>query len=315
MTIRLDARTGKWYYRFQQQRQDYSAFGFRTKGEAKHAELLKLQELTSWPTSPQRLTHKLTFAEAGQWFFENHAKPHKRSWKNDRARIAVMTRFFGRRLLRAITPETVEAFLNELPRVVQARTGQSLSDHTRNHYLRLLKAIYNRLKKYRLYYGENPTCHVEVKKIPRARVRFLYPSEEKLLTPAVAQDRMVWPYYYVALHTGMRIGEIARMRVEDVSISIRDLFVPNSKSSRSRHVPISEELAAFLEGMMAGKPPQDYALVGITSDYVSRRFQGICQHVGLPDFRFHDLRHTFAARLLSKGVPIYKVSKIWLFRL
>ncbi|PYV38573.1 MAG: hypothetical protein DMG06_25360 [Acidobacteria bacterium] len=37
----------------------------------------------------------------------------------------------------------------------------------------------------------------------------------------------------------MLIGEIARMRVEDISISIRDIFIPNSKSSRSRHVPMS----------------------------------------------------------------------------
>ena len=34
-----------------------------------------------------------------------------------------------------------------------------------------------------------------MKKVPRARVRFLYPAEEKLLTPEVAQDAIVWPHY------------------------------------------------------------------------------------------------------------------------
>jgi len=138
----------------------------------------------------------------------------------------------------------------------------------------------------------------------------LYPAEEKLLTPVVAQDAIVWPYYVVALHTGMRVGEIVRMRVEDISISLRDIFIPNSKNSRSRHVPMSEELANFLTVLMDGKTPSDYALAGVIRDYVSRRFRWLCQKSGVANLKFHDLRSTFAARLLTKGVPIYKVSKI-----
>ena len=158
--------------------------------------------------------------------------------------------------------------------------------------------------------GGNPAFYVEMKKVPRARVRFLYPAEEKPLTPVVAQDAIVWPYYVVALHTGMRLGEIARIKVEDISISIRDLFVPNSKSKRSRHVPISEELAPFLDRLIAGKKPEDHALAGVIRDYVSRRFRWLCQSSSVANLKFHDLRHTFAARLLTRGVPIYKVSKI-----
>ena len=45
-------------------------------------------------------------------------------------------------------------------------------------------------------------------------------------------------------------------------------------------------------------------------DYVSRRFRWLCQKSGVADLKFHDLRHAFAARLLTRGVPIYKVSKI-----
>jgi integrase len=206
--------------------------------------------------------------------------------------------------MRDVTSEDLEAFLN----AVQMKFG--IKDTTRNHYLALVKAIYNRVKKWRLYRGENPAFYVEMKKVPRARVRFLYPHEEKLLTPVVAQDTIVWPYYVVALHTGMRLGEIARMKTQDISISIRDIFVPNSKSNRSRHVPISEELAVFLEHLIAGKRPEDFALAGVIRDYVSRRFRWICQKSGVADLKFHDLRHTFTARLLSRGVPIYKVSKI-----
>jgi len=252
----------------------------------------------------ERPTKDLTLAEAGQMFFENHAKKNKRSWKNDRARIAALSRYFGQKRMNQVTPEELDAFLD----AVQQKRG--LSDHTRNHYLALVKAIYNRLKKWRLYFGNNPASYMEMKKVPRARVRFLYPAEEKALTPVVSEDSLVWPYYVVALHTGMRIGEIAKLKVEDISISLRDIFIPNSKSNRSRHVPMSEELAVFLTAHVSGKNTSDHALAGVTANYVSRRFKGLCERSGVANLKFHDLRHTFTARLLTKGVPIYKVSKI-----
>lgn len=303
MSIRRDSRTKKWYYRFHRGR-SYFKGGFRTYAQAQDAQRIRLDHVIECGASAQHSAKDLTVAEAGQLFFEKHSQKNKRSWKNDRARVAAVGRFFKKTLMKDVTPEALEEFLDGL----QQRLG--IKDSTRNHYLALVKAIYNRLKKWRLYRGENPAFFVEMKKVPRARVRFLYPAEEKLLTPTVAQDAIVWPYYVVALHTGMRLGEIVRMTVQDVSLSIRDIFVPNSKSHRSRHVPVSEELAVFLQRQIAGKRPGDCVLAGVIRDYVSRRFRWSCQKSSIADLKFHDLRHTFAARLLTKGVPIYKVSKI-----
>jgi integrase len=303
MSIRQDSRNKKWYYRFWRG-QSYFKGGFRTYDQAKQAEIKRMNQVIDQGTHPERPTNDLTLAEAGRLFFDKHSKRNKRSWKNDRARVEVIARHYGKKLMKDVTPENLESFLN----AVQKTHG--IKDTTRNHYLALVKAIYNRLKKWRLYVGENPAFCVEMKKVPRARVRFLYPAEEKLLTPVVAQDPIVWPYYVVALHTGMRVGELVRMKVQDISLIIRSIFIPNSKSSRSRHVPISEELAVFLENQIAGKKPEDNALAGVIRDYVSRRFQWSCRKSGLVDLKFHDLRSTFAARLLTKGVPIYKVSKI-----
>jgi integrase len=81
------------------------------------------------------------------------------------------------------------------------------------------------------------------------------------------------------------------MKVQDISLSIRDIFVPNSKSSRSRHVPVSEELAIFLAGQIAGRKPEDCALAGVIRDYVSRRFRWLCYKTSIADLKFHDLRH------------------------
>jgi len=88
------------------------------------------------------------------------------------------------------------------------------------------------------------------------------------------------------------------------------VFVPNSKTSRSRYVPLAEQAVALLAELTRGKGPEVRALDPVAKQTISEWFRELIQEAGLPDFRFHDLRHTFAAHMLTKGVPIYKVSKI-----
>jgi hypothetical protein len=171
MSIRQDPRTKRWYYRFWRG-QSYFKGGFRTYDQAKEAEVKRLNRVIEHGTHPEHPTKDLSLAEAGSLFFEKHSKTNKRSWKNDRARVDVIARFFGKKLMKDVTPEELEAFLN----AVQKNYG--IKDTTRNHYLALVKAIYNRMRKWRLYVGENPAFYVEMKKVPRARVRFLFPAEE-----------------------------------------------------------------------------------------------------------------------------------------
>ncbi len=309
MPIRQDSRSGKWYYRLQYRKARFFEGGFEKADQARRAEAKKLNGLAEGRITPEKPA-ELTFAEGARWFFENHAKPNKRSWKNDRARLEMAIRFFGNKLLKDVTPEDVDAFLIWAKKRGRGVGGKGLSDNTRNHYLAELRSVFNRLRKMRKYKGDNPCIYIEMKKVPRARVRFLFPAEERALSPVVAKDSLVWPYYYVALHTGMRIGEIAKLRVEDISFITGAIFIRNSKNGRSRYVPLSEDLQKFLEDRMIGKKPADYALAGVIRDYVSRRFRWCCKEAEVTDFQFHDLRHTFAQRLLAKGEPIYKVSKI-----
>src|SRR5258708_15253566 len=100
---------------------------------------------------PDRKAQSLTFAEGGQLFFENHSKPNKRSWKNDRARVNLMTPFFGSKPMKDITPESVEAFLKALPQLKKGRWHLPITDHTRNHYLSMLRTHFNWLRKRRHY--------------------------------------------------------------------------------------------------------------------------------------------------------------------
>jgi len=147
--------------------------------------------------------------------------------------------------------------------------------------------------------------------VPKARVRFLSPEEEKRLTPAVARDRRLWPYYVIALHTGMRLGEVQAMRVKDVIRHPKPmLFIPNSKTSRSRYVPLHGIALEVALERAKSKSPELMLLEGVGRVTISKWFSEACHAAQVADFTFHCLRHTFAGHMLSEGVPIYLVSKI-----
>jgi integrase len=303
MPIRQDPRNGSWYYRFHRGR-SYFKGGFETKQLARDAEISARASAREGRSFMERPAKDLTFGEACGLFFERHSLKQKRSWRDDQFRIKALTEVLGKRSLKRIAPEHLEQFLDEL----QARNG--FGDLSRNNYVALVKAIYNRMRKWQVYHGDNPASYLEMRKVPRVRVRFLYPSEERSLTPAVRQKAAIWPYYFVGLHTGMRLNEMIQMRVEDVDLITGNIFIRMSKSSRSRHVPLSDELAAFLRTLVAGKAPSEPVLPRHCRWFISGEFTKVCRKAGIPDFVFHCLRHTFAARLLGRGVPIYKVSKI-----
>src|SRR5581483_8713090 len=86
---------------------------------------------------------------------------------------------------------------------------------------------------------------------------FLYPEEEKRLTPVVARMPRLWPYYVIALHTGMRLGEISAMRVKDIQLYPTPMiFVPNSKTKRSRYVPLHGLALDVVKDRLKGRQDQ-----------------------------------------------------------
>ena len=301
---------GERFYRFHLNKRELRRQGFRIRTEAERAETLKKSEMLHRHASGLELDDDLQLREAADMFFEQYARPFKKSWKGDRAFINVIKEFFGDRRIRDINLRDIDVFRAYVAKNVDGMKGK-VTPHTVNHYHAELKAIINWAKKRRLYFGDNPAWGVSMAKVEKAKVRFLMPEEEKRLTPIVAKDTRLWPYYVLALHTGMRIGELCRVRIRDV-IRYPDpmIFVAHSKSQRSRYVPLSGVALEIVANRIQGKPPESVLLDCVNRETVSQWFKECCKEAQVMDFTFHCLRHTFASYMLSRGVPIYKVSKI-----
>ncbi len=157
-------------------------------------------------------------------------------------------------------------------------------------------------------------------------------DETRRLLDAAAEDRLE-ALYVLAVHTGMRQGEMLALRWQDVDmenavLSVRRTLTrrggkvafgePKTKKSRRsiRLTPQAvEALRAHLERQLRdmeilGDHYQDQGLIFTTdtgapinpSNLRQRSFTPLLKRAGLPHMRFHDLRHTCATLLLSRGV-------------
>lgn len=142
-----------------------------------------------------------------------------------------------------------------------------------------------------------------------AAVKSLPPNNKRevFLTPAQVRklaEHCVEPVQaaiWIALYTGARRGEILAMRPEDIGRDTLTIHARNTKTLRSRVIPIVKPLRPWLEYLPL--PYKDYE--GLKSGFQRGR-----KAAGMPGVRFHDLRHSTASILLAAGADLYTVSKI-----
>ncbi len=144
-------------------------------------------------------------------------------------------------------------------------------------------------------------------------------SERKLkLLPdlhTVAFTDHLKPMVVLTLNTGLRRGELFNLRWQDVNLQAKNITVAaeGSKTAESRHIPLNTAaLAALKEWKKQGNgtgytfPGQD----GERMTDVKTAWLELLKNAGIEDFRWHDLRHDFASRLVMAGVPLNTVREL-----
>jgi integrase len=144
---------------------------------------------------------------------------------------------------------------------------------------------------------------------PRERILTLE-EEARLLAACEGPRAHLRPIIICALDTGMRRGELFSLTWADVDFENRLITIRafNTKMMRERRVGMTERLTRELAVLYAKNPDPDSLLFGISS--VKHSFDKVRKHAGLTDMRFHDLRHTYATRLVSRHMPLAEVSRV-----
>lgn len=245
-----------------------------------------------------------------------YSRANKRSADDDPPRVRRLLKAFGGHAVTDITAEDVERLKQEL-----SESGSAPA--TVNHYLKCLKAMYYRAMRARKA-EHNPVRGVKLLKENNARVRCLSETEEARLYDALPD--YLKSFLTVALNTGMRWGELANLTWEDVDFYTGTLHVRQSKSGEGRRVPMNTVVRDMLQALrrqrVQAARSQAEGQKEILSPLVfcsprghflnnfKRDWYRALRKAEIPDFRWHDTRHTAASRLVMAGVELYTVKEI-----
>ncbi len=182
----------------------------------------------------------------------------------------------------------------------------------------------------------DPTLHIKsVKKVTGAP-KWLDKSEQFALQRAIEKDlqisRLRYPKRVVTrrrdasitlflLNTGIRLAELASMRMGDVQLSERKgtLLVQSGKGSKQRTIPLNAEARKALQEWLDVRPKSNSDLVwvgvegatgGLSTRAVQRILERYAVEAGLEVFTAHTCRHTFAKNLANQGVGLEKIASL-----
>jgi len=123
--------------------------------------------------------------------------------------------------------------------------------------------------------------------------------------------------FFLLAHSGLRAGECLDLRLEDLDLPHCRLLIRQAKGQRDRVVYCSAIAARALHIYLLGSPrPLQAPLFvrpsgkPITYLWLRQRLQNLASAAGLPNFSLHQLRHTFATRLLNAGMEITRIQKL-----
>lgn len=183
-----------------------------------------------------------------------------------------------------------------------------------NRILTVLKAALNKVWREQKVPSDGAWRAVEpFKGVDAARIRYLELAEATRLLNGSDQDfrRLARG----ALETGARYGELTRLKVVDFSHNSGTVSIRKSKSSKSRHIHLTEDGIAFFRSITAGRSGTDFMFLKDNGDPWKKDHQkapmrDACKRAGInPPMGFHGLRHTWASHAVMNAVPLMVVAK------
>lgn len=274
-----------------------------------------------WGEEPAKPAH--TFDQLMLDYIEATADT-KRSAERDIYSTKHLTRFFTGQSLESITTQRVRQYVSERQRDDDASMG------TVKREIGLLSSAINHARREWGWSIPNNVQGLGLK-APESRDRWLqYHEADRLIEAAGRDDRaeLLPEFITLALHTGMRKGEILEMEWSRVDLQANLLYLKASahhqKNGKSDSIPLNRtacEVLVRLEHYRHTHDPGNEWLffhsrtegtyhAGDRIQNFRRSFATACRRAGITDFRPHDLRHTCATWLIQAGVSVPKIQKL-----
>lgn len=220
--------------------------------------------------------------------------------------------YFGKVKANRIETKDIEKFIIWRTSQTSRKTGEPITRETVNHELLTLKMIFNRLIESK-FLQENPARSVKrLSENDRQFYVLSYEEEKKYLFACPQPLRDVAT---IMLETGMRCGEVYRIRRKDIFLNQGFLKVVKGKTKSSiRNVHLSERAKDILQNRLDKFKgdnlfPQGDKDGQKPTDSLDKQHIVTVRNLGIL-FRLYDCRHTFATRAVENGVDLVVLASI-----
>jgi len=295
---------GNWYIRYVDAPGRYRREKGGTKGTALDLYRKRKTEALIGTKLPEKLRRAtVTFADIARDTLA-YSKAHQRTYGDDVAKMERILTWFRDRSADSVPAQEIERHFEE------CIEHEKWAASTVNHYRSLLSLTY-RLAIRNGKALSNPARATRHRREDHSRVKYLTLEEDVKLRKVIAEE---WtqhiPELDLALHTGLRLSEMYGLDWQDIDLTRRLLLVRQGKNGEARYTRLNSVAAKALEDMRKrsdGTGPVIRNLAGEPLSGPRYWFEKVTTKVELVDFRWHDLRHTFASRLTMAGVGLRAV--------
>ncbi len=250
--------------------------------------------------------------------FENKLKEDNKSvytiiaYTKDIEQFLDFCRDSRKKELKNLTSEDIEAFIED-----RKKKGYTLKSISRK--LNSIKTFF-RFAIEQNHIAENPSSTISHPKLETHVPRVLTTQEYRSLRDACRKDKRLYSIVELLIQTGMKIGELCRLELEDVVYKNEmpvKLKIKKHESSLEREVPLNQAGSQAIVDYLEIRPTFNNPTLFLTKTgnpllmrnirfYLDRAFK----KAGIKDATVNDLRNTFIAHHLAKGASILVISQI-----
>jgi len=270
--------------------------GDRTQAQEYHDRL----KAELWRTARLGVKPKRSWREAVvRWLSETS---HKATHETDKYHLCWLDGYLGDLMLDDITRDVID-------RIKQAKKDQGASNATVNRMLSVLRAILRRAELDWEWLNHAPK--VRLLPEPRRRVRWLHREEAERLIAELPRHLKAMARFTLA--TGLRQGNVKGLRWSQVDLDRRVAWIhaDQAKARKAIAVPLNAEAMAVLRSQSGKNPNYVFTYGGRPVKQVNTKaWRRALRRAGINDFRWHDLRHTWASWHVQQGTPLYVLQEL-----
>ena len=236
---------------------------------------------------------------AVRWLKE---QSHKATINTDKIHLRWMDRYLGGKYVDAINRDLVD-------KIRDAKLAEGVTHATVNRLLEVLRAILRRCVNEWEWLDRAP--YVKMLKEPTRRIRYLTHNEAQRLLAHLPEHLADMAAFSLA--TGLRRANVTGMQWSQIDLTRRLAWIhpDQAKARKAIAVPLNAEAVLLIRKWIGKHPTHVFSFNGRPIIQVSTKawYKGL-EAAGIEDFRWHDLRHTWASWHVQNGTPLFALQEL-----